>query len=49
MVNQAVFNENAVFLAAIFTLQKIVISILRHSREGFSPFIRHPDVFSIVS
>ena len=48
MVNQAVFNENAVFLAAIFSLQEIVIPILRHACESFSPFVRYADMLSII-
>ena len=48
MVNQAVFNENAVLLAAIFTLQEIVISIFRQTNEGFSPFVRYTNMFPVV-
>ena len=48
MVDQAVLNENAVFLAAVFTLQKIVIPIFRHAGKGFSPFVSYSNMSSVV-
>ena len=48
MLNQAIFNENAVFLTAIFAFQETAVSIFRHAREGFSPFVRDANMLSIV-
>ena len=47
-VKEDILNEDAVFVSAVLTLQEISIPVLRHAGEGFSPFIRNPDVFPIV-